>query len=203
MRISYFDFLRGFAILMVVLIHCFDKSFTYPDITLSVIFLRNLMNVAVPLFLAISGFFLVSKQMENGGYINFLKKQIPRVYVPMLFCSLVYLIIDLRHGLRFGSFLKYLFCGYSVYYFIAVIMQCYLLLWILQKYLSTKIIIILFVSGCLWWTINTYIIGLHMGQSLPLMLYAGNFIPWGIFFVLGMFFSKRIDTCNGVTYKLI
>lgn len=203
MRISYFDFLRGIAIIMVVMIHCFGMSFKYSDVTLPIVAFRNLMNVAVPLFLAISGYFLASKQMENGGYVIFLKKQIPRVYVPVLFCSLVYLFLDIRNGLCFEPFLKYISCGYSVYYFVAVIMQCYLLLWILKKFLSKKLVIILFIAGFIWWAVNTHVVGVYMGKSLPLMLYAGNFIPWGCFFVLGMFFSKKSDTNNGAMYKMI
>ena len=156
MRIRYFDFLRGAAIIMVVFIHCLGYSYTYSTITLPVIAARNLMNVAVPLFLAISGYFLAAKQMENGGYIVFLKKQIPRVYIPVLFCSLAYLFVDLKNGHVLGAVLKYFTCSYSIYYFVAVIVQCYLLLWILQKHLSKKVLILLFFVGCVWWAFNTY-----------------------------------------------
>lgn len=204
MRISYFDFLRGIAIIMVVFIHCIGGEYSYLNITLPIIVVRNLMNVAVPLFLAISGYFLASKQMENGGYISFLKRQIPRVYIPVLFCSLAYLMIDFRNGsFGVGPVIKFFSCSYSVYYFVAVIMQCYLLLWILQKKLSKKIIIILFVAGCAWWAVNTYVVGMRMEKSLPLILYAGNFIPWGFFFVLGMYFSKRLELNNKFSYKAI
>ena len=201
-RISYFDFLRGVAIIMVVLIHCFSISYSYSTVTLLIVASRNLLNVAVPLFFAISGYFLATKQMENGGYLCFLKKQIPRVYIPVLFCSLAYLVADFTKDFHFASLLKYFLCGYSVYYFVAVIIQCYLLLWILQKHLKRTTLIILSVSGCIWWAFNTYFVGMHMDKSLPLILYAGNFIPWGLFFVLGMF-SKKYDLSNCVTYKVI
>lgn len=36
-----------------------------------------------------------------------------------------------------------------------------------------------------------YFLGLYLGKSLPLIVYAGNFVPWGLFFVLGMFFAKN------------
>ena len=203
MRISYFDFLRGVAIIMVVFIHCLGRSYSYSTITLPVIAARNLMNVAVPLFLAISGYFLASKQMENGGYASFLKKQIPRVYIPMLFCSLAYLFVDLKNGSVLGSALKYFSCSYSVYYFVAVIIQCYLLLWFLQKHVSKKMLITLFIAGFAWWGLNTYYIGIYMEKSLPLILLCGNFIPWIIFFVMGMSFRRLFDLNNTILYKII
>lgn len=203
MRISYFDFLRGIAIVMVVLIHCLGHSYSYSTITLPVIAVRNLMNVAVPLFLAISGYFLAAKQMENGGYASFLKKQIPRVYIPMLFCSLVYLFADLSDEFHVAPLVKFFSCSYSVYYFIAVIIQCYLLLCFLQKHISKKMLIIFFILGCVWWALNTYLMGMYFGKSLPLILFAGNFIPWGLFFIMGMSFRNGSNLHNRISYKII
>lgn len=108
-RISYYDFLRGVAIIMVVFIHCFARAYSYATITIPAVVVRNFMNVAVPLFLMISGYFLASKQMENGGYATFLKRQVLRVYIPVLFCSLPYLVLDFRIGNFFTSLLKYFF----------------------------------------------------------------------------------------------
>ena len=203
MRVSYFDFLRGVAIIMVVFIHCLGRSYSYSMITLPVIAARNLMNVAVPLFLAISGYFLASKQMENGGYVIFLKKQIPRVYIPMLFCSLAYLFVDLKNGSVLGSALKYFSCSYSVYYFVAVIIQCYLLLWFLQKHVSKKMLITLFIAGFAWWGFITYYIGMYMGKSLPLILLCGIFIPWILFFVIGMSFQRSFNLNYRISNKII
>ena len=188
---------------MVVSIHCLGHSYSYSDITLPIIAIRNLLNVAVPFFLAISGYFLAKKQLDNGGYLKFLKRHVPRVYIPVLFCSLAYLYVDLKHGSFVGPFFKFFSCGYSIYYFVAVIIQCYLLLWILQKYVSTKMIFFFFVIGCIWWTFNTFFVGMYMGKSLPLIVNAGNIIPWGLFFILGMSFSRDPDLYNRISYKVI
>ena len=192
MRIPYFDFLRGIAIIMVVFIHCLAFCYTPLNIPLPAIVARNLMNVAVPIFFAISGYFLASKQMANGGYTSFLKKQIPRVYIPVLFCSLYYLFNDISDGRIAMPIIHFVTCGYSIYYFIAVIIQCYLLLWILKKYVSKKAVIVLAIIGCLWWAVINYLFGLYMGQSLPLALYAGTFFPWGAFFMLGLYYGSRL-----------
>ena len=77
-RIAYFDFLRGLAIMMVVGIHTYTLG---EDSTV----VRQLLNAAVPLFIAISGYFLSQKKMENkDDYFSFLKKQLPKVYLPVL-----------------------------------------------------------------------------------------------------------------------
>lgn len=122
-RIAYFDFLRGIAIMMVVGIHTYTLG---EDSTL----VRQLLNIAVPLFIAISGYFLSQKKMENkADYISFLKRQLPKVYLPVLVWSLPLYALALYSG---SSIIKQtillLGCGISIYYFVAFIMQCYVVL---------------------------------------------------------------------------
>ena len=102
---------------------------SYEDLSEAEILIRNSMNAAVPIFLAVSGFFCAKKKFCcKTDYYSFLKKQIPRVYIPVLFCSLPLLIVTLKtKGTAFSSFLIYFSCGFSVYYFIALIIQLYLL----------------------------------------------------------------------------
>lgn len=84
MRDTYFDFLRGMAIMMVIGIHTYVDGLIHFNL-----FLRQFLNWAVPIFLAISGYFIGRKPFkENRNYIKFLGKQIPRVYIPMLFWSI-------------------------------------------------------------------------------------------------------------------
>lgn len=64
-RNSYFDALRGIAILMVVAIHTFMACDFGCFINYMTIGIRQLLNMAVPLFLAISGFFIGRKNFDN------------------------------------------------------------------------------------------------------------------------------------------
>lgn len=67
-RIPYFDFLRGAAILMVVAIHTFDGGLAFDSsASCAAIAVRQLLNCAVPVFLAVSGFFLSRKSLVNRG----------------------------------------------------------------------------------------------------------------------------------------
>jgi peptidoglycan/LPS O-acetylase OafA/YrhL len=63
-RITYFDFLRGLAILMVMGIHSYSMV-PFDSIANALrINMRELLNFAVPLFLAISGFLLAKRKLR-------------------------------------------------------------------------------------------------------------------------------------------
>ena len=62
-HITYFDFLRGIAILMVVGIHTFPStSWDNPNDVL-LIAIRQILNCAVPIFLALSAYFIANKKL--------------------------------------------------------------------------------------------------------------------------------------------
>lgn len=88
-HIGYFDFLRGVAILMVVGIHTFPECSWDESNDYLLIILRLLLNCAVPIFLALSAFFLAKKSFHGKDDIHsFWKRQIPKVYIPCLIWSL-------------------------------------------------------------------------------------------------------------------
>lgn len=136
-RLLYFDFLRGIAICMVVAIHTFlPCSFNNISDCIA-ISVRQICNTAVPLFLAISGFFLGRKELNSWQNIHsFWGRQIPKVYIPCLVYSLPIFVWGLieKEKSMLVNVAYFLFCGYSVYYFVALIVQYYLLLPILKRF---------------------------------------------------------------------
>ena len=95
-RNTYFDFLRGVAILMVVGIHTYSIRHSLHGNISDVIqvIIRNLLNCAVPLFLAISGYFMGKKDLTTLNKCRkFWSKQIPTVYIPCLIASLPWLAL--------------------------------------------------------------------------------------------------------------
>ena len=134
-RNHYFDFLRGIAITMVIGIHTCGKCGLGNWQEFTSLLIREVINVAVPLFLTLSAFFLSRKIFNNKeDCIRFWKKQISKVYIPCLIWSLPFFIIGVMNGKSIINQSVLLFSGgYSIYYFIPLIIQCYILLPLLQK----------------------------------------------------------------------
>lgn len=134
----YFDFLRGIAIIMVVGIHTLPPISGYNTVAeIAAIMVRQILNCAVPLFLAISGFFIARKDLSSGKNIKeFWKKQIPTVYIPCMLWSVGWFILDVFMKDSSNPVVKIVqlvICGFSVYYFIALIIQMYILTpWLLR-----------------------------------------------------------------------
>ena len=188
-RNLYFDTLRGIAILMVVAIHTFIACEFDNFQSICAISMREIFNVAVPLFLAISGFFIGRKKFEsNYQIITFWKKQIPKVYIPTLFWSVPYLTLAVYHQQSLlQNILVFVLCGYSIYYFIALIIQCYLLLPFIQKKMLNYEMggVILGLS-----LICVAVISYTSITRFPLIVFAGPVIVWLIFFWIGVFLSR-------------
>lgn len=187
-RSEYFDFLRGLSILMVIAIHTSAKPEFRGVANIVEILVRQVVGCPVPIFLAISGYFLGSKVLETKEQrLEFWKKQIPKVYVPALIWSLPLYALSLKRGHNPIIETTSLFgMGYSIYYFIALIIQCYLLLPLLQKINLPKWggVIAGISIGCgvaiAWFGANT----------LPLTVYLGPCITWLMFFCLGVYLRK-------------
>lgn len=184
-RNPYFELLRGVAIIMVVGIHTFK---TGSDFSL---FVRQILNCAVPLFLACSGFFMAKKDVsDTTKYKTFLSKQIPKVYIPCLVWSIPYLILSLSWG---GSIkdgiINLIFCGFSIYYFILLIMQYYALLPYYQK-MNKKHLLINAAVSLVSIAIVAYLTQIQQ-RSIPLVRYAGLFPLWTVFFAYGVYLGKQ------------
>lgn len=135
-RTAYFDFLRGIAILMVVGIHTFATLPFIGGFNIFAILIRQIIGCAVPVFLALSGFLLGSKNITSFEQkISFWGKQISKVYIPALLWSIPLFVLSLAEGDSgiVKAVAKFFLMGFSIYYFIALIIQCYLALPLLQK----------------------------------------------------------------------
>lgn len=185
-RIGYYDFLRGIAIIMVVGIHTCNKcGVGNVQEVMSLIF-RELINCAVPLFITLSAFFMTRKMGSEGAdRCLMLRRQVIKVYVPMLVWSLPFLIIGLSVGKSPIRQLTLFFTGgYSVYYFIALIIQCYAISFFVRK-INLKGLAI---SGVITLAASV-VIAYGRGGNLPILLYAGLFPVWIFFYALGIYLS--------------
>lgn len=209
-RIAYFDILRAIAIVGVVAIHASGTGLSFDVASINFNFTvlwRNLLNFAVPLFLAISGFFLVRKQFKyTGEYFAFLKKQIPRVYIPTLIWSLGWFTIAIvvyNKPVLDELFKVVTFQSSGPYYFIALIIQFYLLLPVLGR-LANRNGLLLSVFISIGITLGIFYVRYFTRMEMPLIFYAGNFLSWLMFFVLGMYLgSSSIKFPNPILLVLI
>lgn len=189
LRDRYFDAIRGIAILMVVAIHTYRLSLEGLSgfVSLSI---RQILNTAVPLFFALSGYFLIKKDLSSKQKaMSFLKRQIVKVYVPTLLWSLPFFFSSLIQGRDFfQSVLKLLICGYGIYYFVAVIIQFYLLLPLVQRHKTGRWVFFSVLLSMAMIVIVTYF-NIIRALELPLILYAGSGLLWLMFFYLGVYNS--------------
>ena len=226
-RVEYYDFLRGVAIIGVIGIHAFwvyqdylkEAGMTMFDIN---IFVRQLIGCCVPMFLALSGFFLANKDVSSlSKYGTFLRKQVARVYIPCLIFSLPFLywgickslgmsnsFIDVctqrwliyKEDSIIGNILYYLVCAKGVFYFAAVVIQFYFLLpfmqWLANKK-ATGLFIAFLIS--LISTIVLYYTVYIAEINLSLILYGGLFPFWVFYYVIGVYYGKGYRL--GISWK--
>lgn len=168
---------------------------------------RQLLNTAVPLFIAISGYCLSQKRMENkDDYLFFLKKKFSKVYLPVLVWSLPLYAIALYSG---SSIIKQtillLSCGLSIYYFVAFIMQCYVVLPVINNYISGNKRMVVIVS-CLIsfaWIAGVMYMNTIQGKGIPLILYAGPLPCWLMFFVLGVMIGHKPERNYSIILPMV
>jgi peptidoglycan/LPS O-acetylase OafA/YrhL len=197
-RILYFDFLRALAIVAVIAIHGNSIGYKFEDNSFNFIastFIRQSINFGVPLFLAISGFFLATKAVNTKTlYFSFLWKQISRVLIPLIIWSSIYVAFDYSNGAKLSSLIKkaVTFQASAPFYYILLIIQFYVFLPFLQKIGSKKLGLVISLLTSLICCFVIYYLRYHTLTNLPLVVYAGNFATWIVFFVLGIYL--RLNT---------
>lgn len=152
------------------------------------IIIRQILNCAVPLFLALSGYFMINKA-------NNIKKKILSLYIPCVIWSSAFFLLSIyKNENIFISILFLFLCGYSVYYFIALIIQYYTLL-PLFKHISKNTLNGAAVISIASMIVVTYLTCIK-GYNIPLILYAGLFPLWIIFFAIGCYLGKAKGSVN-------
>lgn len=186
-RNQYFDSLRGIAIIAVVGIHAYNTTYN----NLPALFCREALNFCVPLFLALSGFFLSSKTIKSKDqYFYFLRKQIPKIYIPCVLWSIPFVLLDDRTAeIRLITLFT---CGYSVYYYIVLTIQYYIGLPLLQR-LSNRFIYLFAILQILT-TIGISYLSLFKSLHLPLTIDGGICLLWISFYFMGIILSRSTRT---------
>lgn len=127
-RILFFDFLKGIAIIAVIIIHVIKVSLPFfLENQKNILYMaNNILRFAVPFFFIISGILL------TPDLKNFYKRKIARLLIPYAICTI---IIVIYYQFDFLKSLKLFITGKASlpYYFFIVLFQFYLLYPLLVK----------------------------------------------------------------------
>ncbi len=196
-RIGFFDFVKGLAIMAVILIHVIliiENFFPHQSIEYGKI-INNALRFAIPVFFISSGALLFLKNIEKQTLKNFYFSKIKRVFIPYALFSfcLTYIFSEGFEGKLqyFSVAVKDLLTGGSLipYWFIPVLFQLYIIypfLWHLFSHKKKNFSF--FVIFSFFFSLTSYYI--LSFNYLNLNQYLGGFplfAPYLFFFVLGIF----------------
>ena len=212
-RIFYFDGLRAFAILCVVLLHVtghLGEIMNYNALTIYSlsgafeIFANNFFRIGIALFLMLSGALLLGRDWDIKSFFS---KRIPRIAIPFIFWSFIFSLIlisasffipNITFVTRFGIydmcsvFINTLLCrapGSAVYWFFWMMLAMYLIMPIFNKWINKTDLVKVEYFLIIW---VLYII-LTYSLMVPIPEFVSFFIsPLG-FVVLGYYlrYSQR------------
>ncbi len=194
-RWGYIDFIRVFAIVLVILLHCICDYYNNPANSATKSwyafgFLNELCRTGVPLFFMISGYLLLRKEITDIK--GFYKRRILKVCIPFLFYDIFYYIFlsYIHHtDASVVGFFKELFNTGSAYHlwFIYSILFLYLLMpfiqMILQK-IDLRLTVLFLVLVVFHTTIKPFINTVADG-TLYIFLAEDGFIGYLGYAVLG------------------
>ena len=143
-RLAYWNNWKGIAIIAVVMIHATTQAFQFSIESFNFSFamvLRQFINYAVPVFLALAGYFAFTpKRKEKIGF--YYKSRAKRILLPYAIWTAIYLILktptvapdfnEIIEGYLFGT-------GIGIGYFVIVLIQFVLITPFFLKIDSLKI----------------------------------------------------------------
>lgn len=114
------DVYSGIAIIFVVLIHANAYYLTkvlnfetYQESGYFLIFVDQVVHIAVPVFIFIAGFKHALK-VNHGKYTNFIKKRLSKIMVPFLILSLIFILANNLRGFSFERIEHVFLLGYDI-----------------------------------------------------------------------------------------
>lgn len=135
-RIFYYDFLRAFAIIAVIICHVdhFFGSLTGTTQIIAQMTLHDIGRIGVPIFLMISGALLLNREYPDLG--QFLKKRFARIIYPFIFWIILILAQLTYYGYN-QTFIWNVFIGEpSITWYFWVLIGIYLFLPILNSFVK-------------------------------------------------------------------
>lgn len=207
-----FDLCRIIAAILVVAIHVYP--FTSINDTFNFMFTNVFCRIAVPIFLMITGYYVIDKSLDDKSVLIKYTKKILFYY---LICILLYIPLNIYtgyfHNLSLGRFIKDILIDgtiYHLWYFPALITGIWISYGLLKKFnmkvtlIITSILYLIGLFGDSYYGLISNVVGLKEFYNIIFMFmdYTRNglfFTP--IFFILGFSFKKKeIDIKPSILY---
>jgi probable poly-beta-1,6-N-acetyl-D-glucosamine export protein len=205
------DFLRAFAILGIVAIHvgAFSATLDYPNAIVPITeFIAHLSDFGIPLFFFVSGFVLVVRYYDGGRRERFYRRRFMAIVPPYLVFSTAYLVyayVALGQTSLYRAAWSYLlFDATGILWFLAVILQLYLLYPFLAAWLrrleskgqAWKLVVYAALLYVAWYAFLEQATAAVLNAAWQLVpdfggIVAGRLFPgFLLFFVLGMYLAR-------------
>lgn len=204
-RSSYWDNWKGLAIIAVVAIHASSSTGTYPEGSFNWLFglsLRQAINYAVPMFLALSGYFAANS--FNESITKYYSKRIWKLFTPYAIWTIIYIALktplipptipELIKGFILGS-------GIGIGYFVIVLLQCILLTPLLMQINRIRTHMFIISAGTAFGLAFSYYFRTEQTSSF-FSTFPGNgllFFVWYPFYHFGFFaarYKSRLNICR-------
>lgn len=189
-RIDYFDMLRGVAIIFVIICHSYSGNPLSGSFKEELyLLIRQIVTCAVPIFLAESGFFLANKVLANKGeYFKFLGTHSFRVWLPMVLWSIPLFFLK-EHDNLVLSILFLLLGGYSIYYYITLIIQYYAMQPVMRKINRGGVFLCIIITAVFLAADNYYTS--IQGYHISLFFECAPFVMWLAYPAIGYYIGKN------------
>jgi peptidoglycan/LPS O-acetylase OafA/YrhL len=209
------DFLRGFAILGIVAIHVggFSETLAYPSaIPIVTNYIAHFADFGIPVFFLISGFILAVRYFDFSRRSGFYRRRLMTVVPPYLAFTTLYLVYSYvalgQTSLYRAAWSYLLFDATGIFWFLAVIIQMYLLFPYLATWIGllemrgqawkapvySAIIFVVWWAFLENWTANalnaTWQPVAGFGNIVAERLFPGFLL----FFVMGMYIARNISS---------
>ncbi len=224
-RIKELDYLRGFAILAVIMIHTsayFTTVGSLTKVTGVMLFIDEFAHYAVPLFISISGFVLYYNYSSKFNTVIYYKKRLLSVIPQYIFFSCMYMAYFDKANLIKGTtsitlkiFINNLIFAYSAYHlwFFIILLQLYFLYPVIvkvYKYFKQKNKIDNLILGTLIiqvsWNMFIYLIFPKVNQFNIIILFIKKirfvFFSHIFYFMIGIYVADNINFVKEVISKI-
>ncbi len=184
MKSNFFQNLRGYLIFLVILIHATHMSNVVYENKILIIY-RTLANVAVPVFIFLSGYFY-NREKYHKNKKEYLSNKLIRLIKPLLLWNVVYFIINYKN-LNLIDF--FTFKSGAHLYYILVLIQLIIITPVIIKLKDNKKMlyimllitpIYLAIYRILWIAFN-YVIPYH----------EFFFFGWSTYYILGIIYREN------------